>query len=43
VPGPTNIPYGPWLSVAALEVMLLGPWLREVLPVPVDLLLTGVR
>lgn len=43
VPGPTNIPYGPWLSLAALEVMLLGPWLREVLPVPVDLLLTGVR
>ena len=43
VPGPTNIPYGPWLSLAALEVMLLGPWLREVLPVPVVLLLTGVR
>ena len=43
VPGPTNIPFGPWLSLAALEVMLLGPWLREVLPLPVDVLLTGVR
>ena len=43
VPGPTNIPFGPWLSIAALEVMLLAPWLREVLPVPVDLLLTGMR
>ncbi|MCY1081146.1 prepilin peptidase [Archangium lansingense] len=40
-PGPTSIPFGPWLSVAALEVMLLGPWLREVLPVPLDLLLAG--
>ncbi len=43
VPGPTNIPFGPWLSVAALEVMLLGPWLRSVLPMPIDVLLTGVR
>jgi leader peptidase (prepilin peptidase)/N-methyltransferase len=43
VPGPTNIPFGPWLSLAALEVMLLGPWLREVLPAPLDLLLTGAR
>lgn len=43
VPGPTNIPFGPWLSLAALEMMLLGPWLREVLPVPLDLLLSGVR
>jgi leader peptidase (prepilin peptidase)/N-methyltransferase len=42
VPGPTNIPFGPWLALAALEVMLLGPWLREVLPVPIDILLTGV-
>jgi leader peptidase (prepilin peptidase) / N-methyltransferase len=43
VPGPTNIPFGPWLSVAALEVMLLGPWLQSVLPMPVDVLLTGGR
>ncbi|WP_375773885.1 prepilin peptidase [Archangium gephyra] len=42
-PGPTNIPFGPWLSLAALEVMLLGPWLRGVLPEPLDLLLTGIR
>ncbi|WP_306818857.1 prepilin peptidase [Archangium lipolyticum] len=42
VPGPTNIPFGPWLALAALEVMLLGPWLREVLPMPIDVLLTGV-
>ena len=31
-PGPTNLPYGPWLALAALEVMLLGPWLAELLP-----------
>jgi leader peptidase (prepilin peptidase)/N-methyltransferase len=43
VPGPTNIPFGPWLSVAALEVMLLGPWLSAILPVPVNMLVTGVR
>lgn len=40
-PGPTNIPFGPWLSLAALEVMLLGPWVRAVLPAPLDLLLAG--
>jgi len=43
VPGPTNIPFGPWLSVAALEVLLLGPWLSEVLPAPMNVLLTGLR
>jgi len=43
VPGPTNIPFGPWLSVAALEVMLLGPWLSSVLPLPMNVLLTGLR
>lgn len=31
-PGPTNIPFGPWLSLAALEVMLLQPWLAEAVP-----------
>ncbi|MFY0529276.1 prepilin peptidase [Archangium gephyra] len=40
-PGPTNIPFGPWLSLAALQVMLLGPWVRAVLPAPLDLLLAG--
>jgi len=29
VPGPTNMPFGPWLAVAALEILLLGPWLSE--------------
>ncbi len=29
VPGPTNMPFGPWLAVAALEVLLLGPWLSQ--------------
>lgn len=43
VPGPTNIPFGPWLSLAALELMLLGPWLRSVLPLPLELLVTGTR
>ena len=32
VPGPTNLPFGPWLAAAALELMLLGPWLRAHLP-----------
>lgn len=31
-PGPTNLPFGPWLALGALEVMLLGPWLAEQLP-----------
>jgi leader peptidase (prepilin peptidase)/N-methyltransferase len=31
-PGPTNLPYGPWLALGALEVMLLGPWLAELFP-----------
>ena len=31
-PGPTNLPFGPWLALGALEVMLLGPWLAERLP-----------
>lgn len=32
VPGPTNIPFGPWLAAAALEMVLLGPWFRVHLP-----------
>ncbi len=31
-PGATNLPFGPWLAIGALEVMLLGPWLSKVLP-----------
>ncbi|WP_426736370.1 prepilin peptidase [Myxococcus faecalis] len=42
VPGPTNIPFGPWLALAGLEVMLLGPWLARVLPMDIALLLGGV-
>jgi leader peptidase (prepilin peptidase)/N-methyltransferase len=39
VPGETNIPFGPWLSVAALEILLLGPWLSSVLPREMAMLL----
>lgn len=39
VPGPTNIPFGPWLSLAGLEVMLLAPWLASVLPPDMALML----
>jgi leader peptidase (prepilin peptidase)/N-methyltransferase len=31
-PGATNIPFGPWLSIAALQVLLLGPWLGRIAP-----------
>jgi leader peptidase (prepilin peptidase)/N-methyltransferase len=41
VPGATNIPFGPWLALAGLEVMLLGPWLAQALPTPLDLLVAG--
>jgi leader peptidase (prepilin peptidase)/N-methyltransferase len=34
VPGPTNLPLGPWLSLAGIEVMLLGPVLAPLLPYP---------
>ncbi len=39
VPGPTNLPFGPWLALAGLEVLLLGPWLSRVLPPEVALML----
>lgn len=32
VPGKTNIPFGPWLALAGLEILLLAPWLAHVLP-----------
>jgi len=25
-PGVTNMPFGPWIALAALELMLIGPW-----------------
>jgi leader peptidase (prepilin peptidase)/N-methyltransferase len=31
-PGATNLPFGPWLVIAGLEVAILGPWLARVLP-----------
>lgn len=31
-PGPTNIPFGPWLALAGLEILLLAPWLGTILP-----------
>lgn len=43
VPGPTNIPFGPWLALAGLEVMLLGPWLARVLPMDIAILLGGAQ
>jgi leader peptidase (prepilin peptidase)/N-methyltransferase len=32
-PGATNLPFGPWIGLAGIEVMLWGPWLGERLPV----------
>ncbi len=43
VPGPTNIPFGPWLALAGLEVLLLGPWLARVLPLDIALLMGASR
>jgi len=42
VPGTTNIPFGPWLALAGLEILLLGPWLASVLPGPFALLVGAV-
>jgi leader peptidase (prepilin peptidase) / N-methyltransferase len=42
VPGRTNIPFGPWLALAGLEILLLGPWLSQVLPPQFALLLGGL-
>lgn len=43
VPGTTNIPFGPWLALAGLEILLLGPWLARVLPGPFAMLMGAVR
>lgn len=43
VPGPTNIPFGPWLALAGLELLLLSPWLARVLPLEIALLMGGTR
>ncbi|WP_225410986.1 prepilin peptidase [Stigmatella hybrida] len=42
VPGKTNIPFGPWLALAGLEILLLGPWLTRVLPPNLALLVGGL-
>ncbi|WP_422723950.1 prepilin peptidase [Hyalangium rubrum] len=42
VPGTTNIPFGPWLALAGLEILLLAPWLSRVLPPQLALLLGGL-
>lgn len=42
VPGKTNIPFGPWLALAGLELLLLGPWLSQVLPPQLALLVGGM-
>lgn len=31
-PGPTNLPFGPWLALAGLEILLLGPFLARSFP-----------
>jgi len=40
-PEATALPYGPWLALAALEILLLGPWLAESFPSPLVALVTG--
>jgi leader peptidase (prepilin peptidase)/N-methyltransferase len=42
VPGKTNIPFGPWLALAGLEILLLTPWLAQRLPPQFALLLGGL-
>ena len=33
VPGPTNLPFGPWIGLSAIEILLAGPWLAAKLPI----------
>ncbi|HXX29237.1 MAG TPA: prepilin peptidase [Myxococcaceae bacterium] len=40
-PGPTHLPFGPWLALAALELLLLGPLIHHLLPPALATLLTG--
>jgi leader peptidase (prepilin peptidase)/N-methyltransferase len=40
-PGPSNIPFGPWLSLAGLELLFLGPALREAVPGILGTFLSG--
>jgi leader peptidase (prepilin peptidase) / N-methyltransferase len=40
-PGPTHLPFGPWLALAALELTLLGSVLDRFLPASLARVLTG--
>jgi len=40
-PGPTHLPFGPWLALAALELALVFPLLRDRLPLALMPLLGG--
>jgi leader peptidase (prepilin peptidase)/N-methyltransferase len=40
-PGATHLPFGPWLALAGLELLLLGRLLQRILPPSLALLLTG--
>jgi len=40
-PGATHVPFGPFIALAALELMLLGPWLAATFPGPLVGLITG--
>lgn len=42
VPDRTSIPFGPWLALAGLELLLLGPWLSRVLPPDIAMMLGGL-
>lgn len=33
-PGASNLPFGPWIGLAAIELMLCAPWLAQQLPLP---------
>lgn len=43
VPGKSSIPFGPWLGLGGLEVMMLGPWLVQHLPYPTGMMMTGLH
>jgi leader peptidase (prepilin peptidase) / N-methyltransferase len=33
VPGSSNLPFGPWIGLSALELLLFGQWLAERVPI----------
>jgi leader peptidase (prepilin peptidase) / N-methyltransferase len=33
VPGPSNLPFGPWIGLSALELLFFGQWLAERVPI----------